>query len=189
MKNKQIGFIAPLLLGIIIILLITIGGIFLYKNKTVDQTSLVAPVSTSTANVPQHASSTSKTVSGKSTYEPSLPSQNLTSKTWFWTSTLRPGDHPIYEARDISKFKLTFNKENTFSASTDCNGIGGEYKITGNKITFDKMMSTQMYCEGSQEAEYGKMLAQVVRFEITTDSSPSELLLTLKDGSRMLYKQ
>ena len=193
MKNKRTGFIVPLLLGIIVLLLIAMSGIYLYKNKPADQTSVVAaPVSTSTANFEQNASGTSQAVSVGSIYKPGVsPSTYLTSKTWFWIETLRPADQPVYESRDRSKFKLTFDneKEGTFSASTDCNGIGGEYEIVGNKITFDKMMSTEMYCEGSQEAEYGKMLGQVVRFEIATDSSPNELLFTLKDGSTMFYRQ
>lgn len=192
MKNKRTGLIVPLLLGIIVLLLIAMSGIYLYKDKPADQLSVA--VSTSKQPISsKYASGTSEAVPMGSIYKPGVFSSStyLTSKTWFWVDTLRPAGQPVYESRDRSKFKLTFDneKEGIFSASTDCNSIRGEYEIVGNKITFNKMMSTEMYCEGSQEAEYGKMLAQVVRFEIATDSSPSELLLTLKDGSRMLYRQ
>jgi heat shock protein HslJ len=84
------------------------------------------------------------------------------------------------------KFKLTFTKPNRFSASTDCNGVGGEYIVTGNKIVFDKMMSTLMYCDNSQEGEFSKALGEVSSFHFT---GKGELVLDLKyDSGSMLFK-
>jgi len=47
------------------------------------------------------------------------------------------------------------------------------------------MMSTLMYCEGSQESIYTEMLSQAISYDI---SDNKELLLNLKDGSTMLFK-
>jgi heat shock protein HslJ len=77
-------------------------------------------------------------------------------------------------------FKLTFTKEGTFSASTDCNGVGGEYTVNGNKITFERMMSTLMYCEGSQESDFAKLLTNSTSYFFT---SKGELILELKFDS------
>lgn len=107
----------------------------------------------------------------------------LNMKTWNWIQTTYPvgtGAAP----RQAERFKLTFS-EKSFSASTDCNGIGGEYTVKNNSLKFDKMMSTLMYCEGSQESMYREMLAGVVNYEFT---NRGELLLKLADDGTMLYK-
>lgn len=83
-------------------------------------------------------------------------------KSWQWVSVVYNNDQKIYAKND--RFKLELKKDGTFSVSTDCNGIGGEYKIDGKKITFSNMMSTLMYCEGSQEQEFSKILAKTNSF-------------------------
>ena len=104
--------------------------------------------------------------------------------TWNWVKTVY-SDGKIVAPNLPDKFTLTFDtKAKTFSASTDCNGMGGEYTIVDNKITFDKMMSTLMYCEGSQEAEFSKMLTESSGFLFT---SRGELVLTLKYDSGSVY--
>jgi heat shock protein HslJ len=112
----------------------------------------------------------------------------LDMKTWNWISTTY-NDGKIIKPKNTDKFKLTFkNYESgkTFSASTDCNGVGGEYVLNGNKITFDKMMSTLMYCEGSQEAEFSKSLSEVVSYFFT---NKGELVLELKyDSGSMIFR-
>ncbi|UUV20815.1 META domain-containing protein [Paenimyroides aestuarii] len=40
---------------------------------------------------------------------------------------------------------LSFN-DNYYSSSDGCNGQGGEFNITDNKVSFDKGMSTMRYC-------------------------------------------
>ncbi len=183
MKNQRTGFIVPFLLVIIILLLIVMGGMYVYKNKPADQVPVTTSSSTSTTNTDQQASTP---VPAKSIYKPTVsPSPYLTSKTWFWGSTLSLADGFLTEPADQSKFKLTFSNNGTFSASTDCNSIGGEYKITGNKIKLDKMMSTEMYCAKSREAEYRKMLEQAESFDFDPDDGA--LFLMLKDNRRMLY--
>ena len=104
--------------------------------------------------------------------------------TWNWEKTIY-SDGKIVKPNVPKKFTLSFNtKDKTFSASTDCNGVGGEYTVVGDRITFDKMMSTLMYCEGSQESEFSKMLTNTDGFLFT---SKGELVLTLKYDSGSVY--
>lgn len=99
-------------------------------------------------------------------------------QTWRWISvTYNDGKKIIPK---VDKFNLTFKKDGTFSASTDCNGVGGEYTVSGNKITFKKMMSTLMYCEGSQEQDFSKVLTEANSYFFT---SKGELILDLKMDS------
>jgi heat shock protein HslJ len=105
-------------------------------------------------------------------------------KTWNWVNTTYSNDTIITPKKNV--FELTFNVNKTFSAKTDCNGAGGEYTVAGNKITLIKGMSTLMFCEGSQEQEYSKMLSQVQSYMFT---SKGELVLILKlDTGSMIFK-
>ncbi|MDD5152839.1 MAG: META domain-containing protein [Candidatus Pacebacteria bacterium] len=99
-------------------------------------------------------------------------------KTWSWINTVY-GNGKEVKPRTEKKFTLTFKNDKTFSATTDCNGVGGEYTVSGNKISFDKMMSTLMYCEGSQDGYFIGMLGEVETYSFT---SKGELLLGLKQG-------
>ncbi len=47
-----------------------------------------------------------------------------------------------------SSSKLSFNEQdNTFSLSTDCNMINGEFEITNDTIRFKNMLVTEMACD------------------------------------------
>ncbi len=109
----------------------------------------------------------------------------LNMKTWNWVSTTYNDGKKIIP-RDSKRFALTFKDSKTFSASTDCNGVGGEYTTTGNKISFERMMSTMMYCEGSQEADFSKSLGEVASYHFT---SKGELIFDLKyDSGIMIFR-
>lgn len=103
----------------------------------------------------------------------------LDMKTWVWIGTHYSDDKLVVPMKEKA-FALTFKNDNTFSASTDCNGVGGTYEVKGNKITFTKMMSTLMYCDGSQENEFRKMLDETQSYLFT---SKGELIFDLKFDS------
>lgn len=110
---------------------------------------------------------------------------SLNMKTWTWVRT-QMNDGAVVTPKASDKFKLTFKDDKTFSASTDCNGVGGEYGVKGNSITFTKMMSTLMYCEGSQEAVFSGYLENTTSFLFT---SKGELVLELKyDSGSVIFK-
>jgi heat shock protein HslJ len=100
---------------------------------------------------------------------------NLEMKTWNWIQTQLNSDTTVSPNKP-NLFSLTFNKDGTFSAHTDCNSVGGKYLAKDSKLIFSQMMSTLMYCDGSQESDYTKMLSEVSGFSFT---SRGELLLDL----------
>ena len=109
---------------------------------------------------------------------------SLGMKTWNWVKTTYTNNTTV--TPKTNKFALILKADKTFSATTDCNGVGGEYTLNGNKITFTKMMSTQMFCEGSQEQDYSKMLSQVQSYMFT---SKGELVFNLKlDTGTIVFK-
>jgi heat shock protein HslJ len=103
----------------------------------------------------------------------------LNMKTWQWISTTYSDGTKILP-KDIQKFKLTFKNDGTFSSSTDCNGVGGNYAVKGMQITFSQMMGTMMYCDGSQEADFTKILTQAQSYSFT---AKGELVFSLKANS------
>ena len=115
---------------------------------------------------------------------PDNSEMTLGMKTWNWVNTIYNNDTTT--TPKTNKFAITFKADKTFSATTDCNGVGGEYTVKDNKITLTKMMSTMMYCEGSQEQDYSKMLSKVQSYMFT---SKGELVLMLKyDTGSMIFK-
>ncbi|MFA5934546.1 MAG: META domain-containing protein [Candidatus Paceibacterota bacterium] len=108
----------------------------------------------------------------------------LNMKTWTWINTIYTNGTQV-KPNSGKSFTLTFKNDKTFSATTDCNGVGGEYVVKGKEITFDKMMSTLMYCEGSQESDFSKMTSEVRSYNFT---SKGELILNLVDGGSMIFK-
>ena len=94
------------------------------------------------------------------------------------------GSEWIWEKSD--KFVLKFNTDGSFSSTTDCNGLGGNYMVSGmNKVSLFDMVSTEMYCEGSMESDYTSMLSKVSSYSMLDDS----LELTVSDGSTLVFKK
>ncbi len=110
---------------------------------------------------------------------------NVYMQTWKWAKTIYNNDTTVLP-KIVDKFTLTLKKDGSFSATTDCNSVGGEYSINGNKIAFSKMISTLMYCENSQEQDFSTMLSQVESYLFT---SKGEFVLSLKmDSGSMIFK-
>ena len=103
----------------------------------------------------------------------------LDMKTWEWVEASYKDGRNI-TPRQPNRFSLKFSEDGTFSASTDCNGIGGEYSVQNRAISFNNMMSTLMYCEGSQETDFRLLLENAGKYHFT---SKGELVLSLKFDS------
>ncbi|HBD24520.1 MAG: hypothetical protein A2566_03800 [Candidatus Zambryskibacteria bacterium RIFOXYD1_FULL_40_13] len=97
---------------------------------------------------------------------------------WRWIST-KYSDGREVKPNGTKPFSLTMEKDKTFSVSTDCNGVGGEYIVKDKQISFTKMVSTLMYCENSQESEFTQMLGEAQSYQFT---SKGELIFSLKSG-------
>lgn len=160
MKNFFI-IVFGLLIGAVIILAIVsfVKPATITTNKVPTQTTNTTP---SQPKAPQAQTPTNPTPSTPAPQTPAptpVKTSPLVGKTWHWVNnTFSNGG--VVTARDSSRFALTFKTDGTFSSSTDCNGIGGKYTTDGTSITFSDMMSTLMYCPGSQEAEYRKVFEQ-----------------------------
>ncbi len=109
----------------------------------------------------------------------------LTMKTWKWIRAVG-SDGKTISPRKSEAFTITFNRDGRFTATTDCNSIGGAYTVNKNKVSFAQIMSTMMYCPGSQEADFTKLLNEIESYHFT---SYGELILDLKmDGSSVVFK-
>lgn len=105
----------------------------------------------------------------------------LTAQSWVWRETVKSTGEVIIPAKEGS-FVLTFRPDGTFSAQTDCNGVGGVYQVDGQVLTFGQMASTKMFCAESQEKDFTDTLAQTQRFSIK-DNGELELGLMLGFGT------
>jgi heat shock protein HslJ len=104
---------------------------------------------------------------------------SLSMKTWVWRET-NLNDGSVVTPAKPEAFSLTFADDGSFSATTDCNGVGGQYVTDGPALTFSDMMSTLMYCEGSQETDFVGYLSNTSGYHFTTKG---ELILDLKFDS------
>lgn len=65
-----------------------------------------------------------------------------------WTVLAIDGRAPVAPVRA----RLTFDASR-LSASAGCNGLGGDYRVEGDRLIVGPVVSTQMYCEGVMEQE------------------------------------
>ncbi len=106
----------------------------------------------------------------------------LNAKTWAWAGTQMENGRVIKPAQE-NVFTVTFGEDGHVKLTTDCNSMGGEYAVSGNKITFDKVMSTMMYCENSQESEFSVFLQETPLYSLT---EAGELVLEMDSGTMYL---
>lgn len=105
----------------------------------------------------------------------------LTDRPWSWVKTTYEDGNEILPKSD--KFKITFGKDGRASIATDCNSMGGGYTVTSSSLKFEALMSTLMYCEGSQETEFSGAVSGVTKYHYT---SKGELILSFNSGEIIL---
>jgi heat shock protein HslJ len=104
----------------------------------------------------------------------------LQMQTWTWINALY-NDGRVITPKQPQAFKITFKNDGTFSASTDCNSVGGEYNAKNGIISFDGSIAmTMMYCEGSQDSEFAQLLQNINGYHFT---NRGELIFDLKFDS------
>lgn len=104
---------------------------------------------------------------------------------WKWIKTTYNDDKEVFPMKKDA-FLATFTNEGKVSFKTDCNSMNAEYTTITDTLSFGPIASTKMFCEGSQETEFGAMLKDVEKFSFT---SRGELILSLKkDGGTMLFR-
>ncbi len=97
-------------------------------------------------------------------------------KPWTWITTQYNND-TTQKPSNPGDFVLEFHDNKVVTVKTDCNTMSGKYVVEKNRLSFDKMMSTRMYCEGSVENAFAKILDATQSFFFTTKG---ELVLELK---------
>jgi len=106
----------------------------------------------------------------------------ITNREWIWVSTsMNDGSNMIPRIPDA--FRITFQEDGSFSGTTDCNSFFGQVAVENNKLVFGPIGATKMYCEGSQEAEFLKSLAEVESFLINAQENQLMLLMKYDSGS------
>jgi len=106
-------------------------------------------------------------------------------KKWYWIKT-QMNDGKITTPKKAGEFAVVFNKNGTLGVDTDCNNMGGKYTVKDKSLTFSEMISTMMYCDGSQEQEFAKTLNEIGSYKFT---SKGELILEIKmDSGVMIFR-
>ena len=107
----------------------------------------------------------------------------LDMKKWDWINALYNDGRTITpkpSSTSTKVFAIWFNKDGTFTATTDCNSIGGSYVAKDGRMTFGDIFMTQMYCEGSQEKQFLQLLEDTVAYHFT---GRGQLIFDLKYDS------
>jgi len=97
---------------------------------------------------------------------------------WTWVKLTRADGREEVPA-DAAAFRLEFQAEGRFTATTDCNTLAGTYVAEGTRLGFGEFASTRMYCEGSQEAWFSELLTTATGYRFT---GKGELVITLDTG-------
>ena len=109
----------------------------------------------------------------------------LQMKTWYWVRTVY-NDDTVHTPLEPDVFSLTFGDDGNVNVTTDCNNMRGNYVVDENRIQFGQMMSTRMYCEGSQEQLFSKMLDSISSYFFT---NRGQLVLEIKfDSGSMIFR-
>lgn len=93
---------------------------------------------------------------------------------------------PAEETPDVKQY-IAFD-DSTFYIQTNCNTIQGEYKITGDSISFPVTLMTEMACENmATEDALRKILPEIVTVDMQNDSvvrlcgrTPAECIMLVK---------
>jgi heat shock protein HslJ len=99
-----------------------------------------------------------------------------------------PANSPVPAVEGVEA-GLTFNEDGTVSGTSGCNGLGGDYTVEGNQITFGEFVSTLMACDDpimAQEEAAHKVMTGTATYKIegeTLTITNNDLVLVLTRGS------
>jgi heat shock protein HslJ len=78
---------------------------------------------------------------------------------------------------------IKFDSNGQISGNVGCNGFGGNYKISGDTITFNSIMSTMMYCEETSAQEQAVLTIFSDNVELPIQMNDNILTITSADGA------
>ena len=102
----------------------------------------IAMITVLTLGMTSCGSSQNNFDSKKATSEKIMSTLNNTS----WVLKRLDVQNRDFVPTDEQKELVLSFQDNNYSASDGCNGLGGEFNIADNKVSFDKGMSTMRYC-------------------------------------------
>ena len=85
---------------------------------------------------------------------------------------------------------LTFNEDGTITGTSGCNGLGGDYTVEGDQITFGEFVSTLMACDDpimAQEEAAHKVMTGTAAYKIEGDTltiTKDDMVLVLTRGTQ-----
>jgi len=108
----------------------------------------------------------------------------LEMKTWVWISSLYNDGREILP-KQSGKFTLLF-EDGKILVTSDCNSGSTSYATASSTISFGPIVSTKMFCEGSQEKEFFTMIENSTSYHFT---GKGELILDLKfDSGSVVFR-
>lgn len=106
----------------------------------------------------------------------------INNRDWKWVNTVSSDE--VIIPQKTGAFSLNLKDDGSVSGTTDCNGFSGRYEISGNKLSFSSLVSTEMFCEGSQENMFAQLLAEVESYSLNEEKN---LVFQLKDGLGSMF--
>lgn len=155
------------LVALIVIVLLAIGGWYVFTNGNVEEAQTPPRV----AENPEGEADPSRMTLGMTT--------------WRWIRA-EMNDGRTITPKQEGQFTLKF-ESGRVTIGTDCNSMSANY-TTGvdGSISFSEIISTKMYCEGSQEMEFSQFLENTSSYHFT---SRGELILDLKfDSGSVIFR-
>jgi heat shock protein HslJ len=80
---------------------------------------------------------------------------------------------------------ISFDESGQFGGNVGCNGFGAEYKVSGDQVTFDGIVSTMMYCEDIAEQE-NAVISALSENPVTFKLDGRLLTLTSANGTSVV---
>lgn len=119
----------------------------------------------------------------QNTEEPSAPVSILGA--WKLTAS-GPANNPVPAVEGVEA-GLTFNEDGTVTGTSGCNGLGGDYSVEGDQITFGEFVSTLMACDDpimAQEEVAHRVMTDTATYQIEGDT----LTITNNDNVLVLTR-
>lgn len=99
-----------------------------------------------------------------------------------WLGNKKADGTVAYTPKSTTAFNMVLN-DGDMTSSTDCNSLGGSYVSSSQTLSFGPLMSTLMYCEGSEESVYSSFLSQATSYALDN----GYLFIKLTDGTVMAF--
>ncbi len=115
----------------------------------------------------------------KNSFTFEVPLSKILDRKWVWLRSINYDDS-IFTPAKVDAFSITFNKDGSFTGTTDCNNIFGKYVVQNGNITFSSTGQTLMFCDNSEEIKFTTYLSQVVGFKFNGEE---DLVLNLEYDS------